>query len=298
VSPRYAKYFTFGKKDWDDLKKKGKRCYVFIAHKPRDKLPKNIQNYIKWGETTPLVKPRKRGVKPKTADKSLASLRRAKDKNSFYGWYDLGVLIPVKISVVRRAWHKARFILTDFPCGLDEGAFISFIPRKNVNLTKSQIKALLAYLNSTLAQLFIETLGISAGGGASGLDVRTACEFPILDIRKLHKKKVKELAKLFDKLEFEARNIGGVLKKEDVDKLQPVINEIDKEIFSILNLDDKLIEILHKQVFALMDRRLARAGKAMPESVKGEEEPRRIKPPKKRKAKKPEEVHRPLTSWM
>ena len=284
-------------KDWNELKKERKRCYIFIAHKPRNKLPKNVQDYIKWGETTPLVKTRVKGAKQKTADKSLASTRRAKDKNSFYGWYDLGELIPVKISVVRRAWRKARFILTDSHHGLDEGAFVSFVPRQGIKFTKKQKKALLAYLNSTLAQLFVETLGISAGGGASGLDVRTAKEFPILDARNLNKDEISELAELFDRLETEARRIGGVLKKEDINELQPTIAEIDKKIYDILKIKVKIIGSVNKKVSALVDRRLARARRARPETIKGEKEPK-IKPPKKKKTKKLEEVHRSLSNWM
>jgi len=44
-----------------------------MAHKPRDKSPKNVQNYIKWRETIHLVKPKKLGIEPRTADKSLAA---------------------------------------------------------------------------------------------------------------------------------------------------------------------------------------------------------------------------------
>ncbi|MFQ6085547.1 MAG: Eco57I restriction-modification methylase domain-containing protein [Candidatus Bathyarchaeia archaeon] len=140
VSPRYSKSFTFKKEDWKKLKDENRRCYVFIAHKPRSKLPENVREYIRWGETTPLVKPKKRGAEPKTADKSLASTLRKKSKKDFYGWYDLGGLIPVQISVVRRAWRKARFVYTEFPTGLDEGAFVCFVPRKDTRLTEKTSK--------------------------------------------------------------------------------------------------------------------------------------------------------------
>lgn len=196
VSPRYSKYFTVQERDWKTLRDNGKRCYVFVAHEPVRKLPAGVREYIRWGETTPLVKPKKRRKKPKTANKSLASIIRENDKKNFYGWYDLSSITPVKISVIRRAWYKARFVLSNFPVAFDEGAFISFANKKGVEFADEQLRALLAYLNSTLAQLFVEIYGISAGGGAAGLDVKTAAEFPILDVKELDKRETRTLATL------------------------------------------------------------------------------------------------------
>jgi hypothetical protein len=51
TSARYARWFTFTKDDWGKLKKKGSPCYFFMCHKLIEQLPKNVTDYIKWGES-------------------------------------------------------------------------------------------------------------------------------------------------------------------------------------------------------------------------------------------------------
>ena len=56
-SSRYMRYFTFTEEDWKELylgKKRGKgkeKCFLFVAHKPRDQLPREVLDYIRKGET-------------------------------------------------------------------------------------------------------------------------------------------------------------------------------------------------------------------------------------------------------
>lgn len=123
-------------------------------------------------------------------------------------------------------------------------------------------------------------LGIPAGGGASGLDVRTAAELPIIDVRKLSKGKNRDLADLFDRLEQESRRLGGAVTQEDLEKLQPLIDKIDERIATVLGLKKKVVRNLRSIVEVLIERRISRASMARPEAVRGEEIPT-IKPPKK-----------------
>lgn len=44
---QYVKTFTFTEKDWDELRRRGKDVYIFMCHKPRDKLPAQVEKYIK-----------------------------------------------------------------------------------------------------------------------------------------------------------------------------------------------------------------------------------------------------------
>jgi len=50
TSSRDTIYFTFTEDDWKELYKNDKKCYMFICHRPLDKLPEGIVNYIRRGE--------------------------------------------------------------------------------------------------------------------------------------------------------------------------------------------------------------------------------------------------------
>ena len=46
-SSDYLQFFTFGKDDWEKIRRKGRECYIFIAHKPLNQLPDKVREYIK-----------------------------------------------------------------------------------------------------------------------------------------------------------------------------------------------------------------------------------------------------------
>jgi len=52
------------------------------------------------------------------------------------------------------------------------------------------------------------------------------------------------LAQKFDKLEAEARKIGGASEKEQVERLKSKIYEIDRLIGKILGLNDEKVEAI------------------------------------------------------
>lgn len=295
VSPRYSKFFTFTKNDWKKLKNADKLCYVFTCRKPKHSLPRNVKEFIKWGEIEPLVRVRK-GEKPKTANESIASISREKNRKNFYGWYDLGDVKFTLMCTPRRAQYYHRFMLSDIPMALDDG-LIAFIP-KQIEFDDMQIKAMLAYLNSDFSRFFIETGGRSTGGGVIELDVKSAGKLPILDVRKLSQKQIHDLAELFTRLENETRKIGGADTQEKLEKLQPIVEEIDASVAQILRLKKTLVESLRAVTQILAQRRISRTRRARPEAIKGEEKPR-IKPPKKKERKlKRKEPSAPLTRWI
>ena len=288
ATPRKAPFFTLNRGDWKKLCEGRKKCYVFIAHGPLESLPSDVKAYIQYGMREKLVKPR-RG-QPHTVPESLASKLREKDRR-FYGWYDLGGLIYTPLACVRRAWGLSRVILLLEPLeiALDEGAFIAFEYKEGVSLTNHELKALLAYLNSSFTQLFVN-LGVTAGGGAGGLDIKSAEALPIIDIKKLNSKEIQRLSELFDKLDYESRKLGGADKVENIfgselakeltnKDVKPgikglwntVIREIDYEVARILGFEE-IAEPLRTILLELIRRRLARAGKARPETLKGTEE--------------------------
>jgi hypothetical protein len=246
---------------------------MFIGHVRRGEAPKEVKEYIKMGETEIRTRLRETRGGGRLASETEAAKVRGKT-TGFYGWYDLGGVVETSFFAVRQAWHKTRFILCNFPVALYD-ALIAFKPE--VKLSESQLKALLAYLNSSFAQYYIELNGRRSGGGIIGLEVNIAKEMPILDVRKLTDEQVINLAELFDKLESVSRRIGGAVEKEQVEKILPIIKEIDSFVGSLLGLSKNQIRNVQETVDELIKRRQASSKEPKPESVKGREKVKKLK---------------------
>ena len=300
ISPRYSRFFVFTKSDWKKIKEKGSPCYAFICHKPKNQLPKNVLEYIRWGETecrTRATGTRKVRGGGKVCSQAIPCLERERLKQQFYGWYDLGPIKKASIFVPYYARYGLRFSLCQvYPLFLDYD-FRTFMPK--IKITDSQLKAILAYLNSSFIRLFTEAYGRTAGGvGVLALEVRHAQDLPVLDVRFLNQKDVESLAFLFDELELEARRLGGADTRENSEKLwDTIIPKIDEEICRILGLP-KSLAVQAKQIAKqMMYRRLSRAEEAKPETIRGEEEPK-IKPqPKTKPTKKPKPETKSLEEY-
>jgi hypothetical protein len=122
------------------------------------------------------------------------------------------------------------------------------------------------------------------------LSVKNLSSFLIIDVNRLPRGSAKRLAQLFDKLEPEARRLGGADSAENVydselageltgrtdvrlgiqGLFNTVIREIDYEIARILGLEH-LVEPIRALVLAMARRRLARAQEARREAILGEE---------------------------
>ncbi|MEM3648866.1 MAG: N-6 DNA methylase, partial [Thermoproteota archaeon] len=280
TSARDPVYFTFTEDDWLELYNKDKECYMFICHKPRKELPKEVLEYIKWGEPVcpecgkRIIKTEggvfvcEKNHKIPLEAKCITMIRgtrgggrfasetesakvRANERKHFYGWYDLGGIEPAVIFATYQAWHKTRFALCKFPVVMYH-ALIALIPTPNTSFTERQVKALLAYLNSSFSQYYVETRGRRTGGGIIALEINIARDVPVLDVRKLNDMQVHELASLFDKLESEARRIGGASEKDQIEKLKPTIYEIDEAIAKLLGLPNEVIKLVESQVDMLI----------------------------------------------
>jgi type I restriction-modification system DNA methylase subunit len=273
TSAEYAKYFTFTKDDWEELRRDDKKCYMFIGHIRRGEASKEVKEYIKMGETKIRTRLRETRGGGRLASETEAAKVREKT-TGFYGWYDLGGVVETAFFAVYQAWHKTRFILCKYPVALYH-ALIAFKPK--VNLSENQIKALLAYLNSSLVQYYIELYGRRSGGGIIGLEVNIAKKMPVLDVRRLTDKQIVYLAGLFDKLEGMTRGIGGAVKKEQVEKILPVIKEIDNFVGSLLGLSQDIIRFVQETVVELIERRQAGTKEPKPETVKGSEKVKKLK---------------------
>ncbi len=288
ASPRYAPYFTFTEKDWEDLRGRGADCYFFMCHKPRRELSKEALDYIRWGETEcrTAVKP-KQGSGGKACNQALACQEREKQKQHFYGWYDLGGVVNAPIIAVRQPRYKTRFIW-NLKQAVTSDNMVVLIPRENIYLDDLEIKALLAYLNSSYVQLYIESIGRPAAGtGPITLEVSHAEKIPVINVKEIPDHVKKELAALFDKLEAEARRIGGADKRDNAMRLwDTVIAEIDRKIAEILQLPENIPEAARSLAKTMMERRTARAEHPQPEAIEGTIEMPQIRQPEKGKRKR------------
>jgi hypothetical protein len=281
-------FFTFAKDDWEKLKSEGTECYLFVCHRPRHEVSQQVLKYIKLGETEiKLLKGIHRG---EPVSKSRAAEERKRLRQYFFDWYDPGGVIETPIYIARGSQYWIRFVLAMYQCALDDRV-LALIPRQGVSFEEDELKALLAYLNSSFAQLQAEVMGRSTGGGMIELDVKPLGEFVIIDVKRLPREYLEELAKLFDELEAEARRRGGadtvenvfgselakdLTGREDVqDGIQglfnTVIRKIDEKVASILEAE-ALVEPVRAMVVELARRRLARAAEAKPSALKGSEE--------------------------
>lgn len=258
---RQTNFFTFTKMDWEKMCKCDDRCYMFIGHKPRQELPKEVTDYIEWGETkcmTGIRGTRKGGRLACETEAAKVRAKKSKKSTQFYGWYDLGGVVSAPIFAVRQAWYKTRFALCAFPVAMYD-ALIALIPKGEASLDETQTKALLAYLNSSFTQAYIETNGRKSPGGIIGFEVDIAREMPILNVKKLSEGQLSSLVKLFDELECEARSIGGASTKEQIEKLKPKIHEIDRAIAKILGIKNEEVERIEAQVDLMVERRISTA---------------------------------------
>jgi len=298
---QYIKTFTFTMDDWNELKASGNRnVYIFMCHEPRDRLPQEVQDYIRWGETE--CRTRIRGTRGGGRLASEAEASRARQRIGpplFYGWYDLGGYISTPIMAVYQAFYHPQFFLCKMPV-VTYHAIIAFVPKvkvktsfteyepekykqylpqikPNIVIDEVEVKALLAYLNSTFNWLWIEQSGRRTGGGIIALETQHARDMPIINIKAIEEKDVEELAKLFDELEEGAREllkklssearssveaggegaeeeIGG-MKLEMIKRLRPAFAKIDEKIAEILNLPVN-VGALWDYAWEMMERRI------------------------------------------
>ena len=275
--------FTFTEKDWENLRDKGKDVYLFVCHKPKNE---EIKDYLEWGEN----ECKNRSGRP--CNEAESAKAREKEKSLFYGWYDLGGVLLAPLMAKRYAQYYPQFFISEYPAVTNDG-IITLIPKVNVKdcdvdqlksilgklqnkekkiikkllddieknskttLSTKELKALTAYLNSTLVWNWLEFRSRRTSGGLLAIEVDIAKDIPIPNLKGLSEKDVDNLAKLFDELEAEARkhlDIKNVL--ETLNFLKPIKQKIDRKICEIYGLKID-VEALWNSTVEMMQRRIA-----------------------------------------
>ncbi|RLF03256.1 MAG: hypothetical protein DRJ59_01225 [Thermoprotei archaeon] len=129
------------------------------------------------------------------------------------------------------------------------------IIKPSIELSETEIKALLAYLNSTFNWLWLEHMGRRTGGGIIALEVQHARNMPVINVKKLCKEDVEELARLFDELESTAREGSWRSKAEMFKDLKDIFIKIDQKVAEILGIPVD-VELLWSFAWEMMERRV------------------------------------------
>lgn len=280
TTARYAKFFTFDVKDWEKLANNDKAAYFFICHKSRNDLSKAASDYVNWGETECRTTIRRTRGGGKICNKALTCQEREKTPERFFGWYDLGGSKYTPIMAVYQSQYRTRF----FYCKdnfVAYPAIVTYLPKENLNET--ELKAILAFLNSSISTLYVENEGRATALGLIALEVTQAEEIPIPNVKKMTEEQLQKLAEAFDKLEVASRKIGASNTLGSIKSLAPEFEYIDSTIASIFGLPEELLKRARELVTLLMERRLARIKLATPELLKSEEKALDMVPPSKKK---------------
>ncbi len=272
------KTFTFTRNDWESIESSNKDAYLFVCHRRMDDLPEEVRKYIEWGERECRTMIRGTRGGGRICSEADACRARAEQKSIFMGWYDLGGYLPAPIMAIRQAFYHPQFFLCTKPV-VTYDAIITFIPKvrietgfmkvnpedyrqyipetkPNITLDEEEIKALLAYLNSTFNWLWIEQMGRRTGGGIIALEVNIARRMPILNVKAINRGDVKALARLFDDLETSARELAKEKEKMELfGSLKQKLQSIDRKIAEILNIPID-VEALWSSAWEMMERRV------------------------------------------
>ena len=281
------KTFTFTEDDWKATEKDNQDAYIFVCHEHRDALPPQVQDYIRWGETECRTQIRGTRGGGRVCSEAEACKARAGQKTIFRGWYDLGGYLPTPLMAIRQPRYHPQFFYVKMPV-ITYDAIITLIPKIRVEaegmiyglgeyvkdhpflasigsnnyieLNEVELKALLAYLNSTLTWLWLEQNARYIAKGPLGLEVNILRDMPIPNVKKLSREDVEELASLFDELEDRARQLveedeGAETKLEMFEALKTCFQAIDRKIAEILRIPVD-IEWLWDSAWEMMERRI------------------------------------------
>lgn len=294
----WVKTFTFRRNDWEVLHEANKDVYLFVCHKPRNELPHEIRNYVEWGESDE-CRTKIRGTRGggRKCSEAEACEARRDAKWAFYDWYDLGGFVPTPIMAIYQPRYKPQFFLVDDQF-VTYHAIITFIPKVHIKypfevnpavlikeypalrdlaskvksdvvLDEKEVKALMAYLNSTFCWLWLEQNARYIPKGPLGLEVSVLREMPLLNVKNLKREDVEELAMLFDNLETKARQLAqgkeeaeentedeeGGGKLEMFRHLKPYFQAIDRKIAEVLGISIDF-EQLWNSAWEMMERRI------------------------------------------
>ena len=252
-------YFTLKENDIKKNESKDRPTYFFTRNEPKQNLEPWAQKYIEWGESPGCKVSESKGGS--ICSESITC--HSREKNPKYGyWYNLGYIKSPWFIATYSGWNKTRFTLNNVNDLVLGHSLLAFFPKDGISIKRNDLLAILAYLNSSYAQLYIELKGRKTGGGAICLEVNIANEMPVPDIRKLNESTKEKLALLFLELDNKAREIKGAISNLQLNQLADVIDNIDSVIDTLLESTQVYVplSIVKSVLKEFMDKRRADSG--------------------------------------
>ena len=209
-----APYFDFVKEDWVNLKENGKKVWLFSCDLSKEQLANtNALYHIERGE------------KLKYNNRYITSHQRP--------WYRLERRAPSKIIFTYMSKGNPRFIYNEAKI-VTLNSFHCIYPNNSTCMNDKKVKALLAYLNSSTLRRILPYLGRIYSGGLLKIEPSEAQNLPVVDIDKLSRGEVADLARLFDRLRKQYRE-NRVWDTEEIDQTLNSIRKgaLDKPLGSI-----------------------------------------------------------------
>ncbi len=259
-SIRNVHYFSWTRSDWQALRKTGGLAHLFICSVPKSRLSSEVASYVRWGETQ--CRTRDEAV----CSESQACAERARDRTHYAGWYDLGEVRDGAFFSSRYAQYRRRFVALKTDAALDDD-FLVFA--RKARLRTEQERAVLACLNSSLGQVYVEIQGRTTGGGMASMEVEHASSLRVPDVRTLTGRQVRDLVSALDSLEAAARKQGGAHDRDTEERLSKEFDDLDAAVAEVIGLSGREMKKTKELWKALAARRTARASEPTPETVRG-----------------------------
>jgi len=217
--PKLVDGYDFREEDWEELRESGEDVWLFDPDAIQE-IPESINTFSDQVAGDSPVLP---DDDSSTVAHPLAYLR---DGVNNYGLSGTGVLEK------RPYWYRPerqdspRIIIPDgsrdgFTFRLNETEarnIHNFNGLYDVTVNETELKALLAYLNSSVAECIVRNYTQTQQGGFEKLRPGAIKQLPVIDVTEINDKMTTDLADLFDTLRETARLDGDC---------EPVINRID-----------------------------------------------------------------------
>ncbi|WP_435180483.1 Eco57I restriction-modification methylase domain-containing protein [Halorussus sp. AFM4] len=217
--PKLVDGYDFREEDWEELRDTGEEVWLLDPDELPD-VPKSRRDF----QDQVLFHP---DSLPRNSDGEMPKIVSYL-QDSVYRDNSLGANVIENRPYWYRPRRQASPLVLVQDAGRDGFTFVlnettarnihNFRGFYDVNLDETELKALLAYLNSNVGQQVIQTQTQTQQGGYEKLRISVLKELPVLDPRSLDESMVTALADLFDELRETAR---------DDDGCEPVLDRLD-----------------------------------------------------------------------
>ena len=223
--PKLTQGYDFCEDDWDKLRETGEEAWLLDP----DELPSVPDSVLAFGRQIENEVVSVPSDEPDKQANTVAYLRSAITERD---------LIGTNALETRPYWYRPRrqpsprVLVQD--AGRDGFAFVlnettarnihNFRGFYDVRIGETELKALLAYLNSTIGQQVIKTQTQTQQGGYEKLSISALKSLPVIDPTTLEKRTVTALADLFDELRETARKDGDC--DSVLDRLDSLLQQV------------------------------------------------------------------------